>query len=85
MAHIRAQFKTSNETYGSPSMHVELNEDGLNFGRHHFTRFMRDNNLKAMQKRRYKKTTDSNHGGLGATKSSRSEFHLRWALSKMGC
>lgn len=25
---------------------------------------MRDNKLKALQKRRYKKTTDSHHGGL---------------------
>ena len=28
LAHIRSQFSTSNETYGSPRMHVELNEDG---------------------------------------------------------
>ncbi len=63
LAHIRAQFATSNETYGAPRRHVELREDGLDVGRHRVARLMRDNGLKALQKRRYKKTTDSNHGG----------------------
>lgn len=63
LAHIRAQFSMSNETYGAPRMHVELREDGLDVGRHRVARLMRDNGLKALQKRRYKKTTDSCHGG----------------------
>ena len=63
LAHIRAQFATSNETYGAPRMHVELKKDGLDVGRHRVARLMRDNGLKALQKRRYKKTTDSCHGG----------------------
>ena len=66
LAHIRARFITSNETYGSPRLHIELNESGLDVGRHRIARLMRDNGLKALQKRRYKKTTDSNHGGLVA-------------------
>lgn len=64
LAHIRSQFATSNETYGAPRMHAELKEEGLDVGRHRVARLMRDNNLKALQKRRYKKTTDSCHGGL---------------------
>lgn len=63
LAHIRSQFSTSNETYGAPRMHAELKEDGLHVGRHRIARLMRDNGLKALQKRRYKKTTDSCHGG----------------------
>lgn len=63
LAHIRSQFQTSHETYGSPRMTVELKEDGLQVGRHRVARLMRDNGLKALQKRRYKKTTDSDHGG----------------------
>lgn len=63
LAHIRSRFATSNETYGAPRMHVELKEDGLDVGRHRVARLMRDNGLKALQKRRYKKTTDSCHGG----------------------
>lgn len=66
LAHIRAQFSISSETYGAPRMHAELKEDGFNVGRHRVARLMRDNGLKALQKRRYKKTTDSNHGGLVA-------------------
>ena len=62
-AHIRARFSTSHETYGAPRMHVELKEDGLQVGRHRVARLMRENGLKALQKRRYKKTTDSSHGG----------------------
>ena len=63
LAHIRSQFAASHETYGAPRMHVELQEDGLDVGRHRVARLMRDNGLKALQKRRYKKTTDSCHGG----------------------
>ena len=66
LAHIRSQFVLSYETYGSPRMHVELCEDGVPVGRHRVARLMRDNNLKALQKRRYKQTTDSDHGGLVA-------------------
>jgi transposase InsO family protein len=61
LAHIRGHFALSNETYGYPRMHVELVEQGLCIGKHRVARLMRDNGLKAVQKRRFKKTTDSNH------------------------
>ena len=32
LAHIRAQFATSNETYGAPRMHAELDEGGIPAG-----------------------------------------------------
>ena len=32
LAHIRAQFTSSNETYGSPRMHIELQEGGWSQG-----------------------------------------------------
>lgn len=63
LAHIRNYFTLSHETYGSPRMHAELKAEGVGGGRHRIARLMRDNNLKALQKRRYKKTTDSDHGG----------------------
>jgi len=66
LAHIRVQFESSHEAYSSPRMHVELCEDGVPVGRHRVARLMRDNGMKALQKRRYKKTTDSDHGGLVA-------------------
>ena len=32
LAHIRAEFSTSHETYGSPRMHAELKESGFAMG-----------------------------------------------------
>ena len=63
LAHIRAQFSASNETYGAPRIHADLRDEHVAVGRHRIARLMRDNGLKALQKRRYKKTTDSCHGG----------------------
>jgi putative transposase len=63
LAHIRNHFTLSHETYGSPRMHAELKAEGVGGGRHRIARLMRDNGMKALQKRRYKKTTDSDHGG----------------------
>ena len=61
LAHVRAHFAASNGTYGSPRMHAELCAAGVSIGRHRTARLMRDNHLKANQKRRFKKTTDSQH------------------------
>ena len=63
LAHVRAHFAASNGTYGSPRMHAELCAAGVSIGRHRRARLMRDNHLKANQKRRFKKTTGSEHGG----------------------
>jgi putative transposase len=63
LAHIRAEFATSNETYGSPRMHAELKESGLAMGVHRVARLMSENGMKARQKTRFKRTTDSDHGG----------------------
>jgi transposase InsO family protein len=63
LSHIRNRFTLSHETYGSPRMHADLRADGITGGRHRIARIMRDNGLKALQKRRYKKTIDSDHGG----------------------
>ena len=61
LAHIRSAFALSNETYGSPRMTRELQESGLRVGRRRTARLMRENGLKARQKRRFKRTTDSHH------------------------
>ena len=63
LAHIRSEFVESHETYGSPRMHAELTESGLSIGRHRVARLMSENGMKARQKTRFKKTTDSDHGG----------------------
>nr|WP_099513367.1 IS3 family transposase [Microvirga ossetica] len=61
LAHIRSAFTLSNETYGSPRMTRELQDEGLPIGRRRTARLMRENGLKARQKRRFKRTTDSHH------------------------
>lgn len=63
LAHIRSEFESSHETYGSPRMHAELKESGLATGRHRVARLMSANGMKARQKTRFKKTTDSDHRG----------------------
>ncbi len=77
LAHIRAEFSTSNGTYGSPRMHAELQESGLTIGRHRVARLMSENGLKARQKTRFKRTTDSDHGGPVATNVLDQDFTAR--------
>jgi len=61
LAHIRSAFARSNGTYGSPRVTRELQDEGLEVGRRRTARLMRENGLKARQKRRLKRTTDSHH------------------------
>jgi len=84
LAHIRSQFASSHETYGAPRMHVELREDGVSVGRHRVARLMRDNGLKALQKRRYKKTTDSGHGNPVAANILDQDFACDMPNQKWG-
>jgi len=84
LAHIRTHFTLSNQTYGAPRMHAELQEEGLIGGRHRVARLMRDNGLKAMQKRRFKRTTDSNHGGVIAANLLDQDFSCERSEQKWG-
>jgi len=58
LAHIRTAFALSNGTYGSPRMHRDLVDEGHEIGRHRTARLMRENQLIARQKRRFKRTTE---------------------------
>ena len=84
LAYIRTHFALSNGTYGSPRMHVELCEEGLTIGRHRVARLMRDNGLRPNQKRRFKKTTDSQHGGPIAPNILDQDFAARGPDQKWG-
>jgi transposase InsO family protein len=56
-------FKESRGRYGSPRVHVELRtHHNIRVGRKRVARLMRLKNLVARRKRRFRKTTDSNHG-----------------------
>ena len=61
LAHICTAFAVSNGTYGSPRMHRDLVDEGHEIGRHRTARLMREKRLIARQKRRFKRTTDSEH------------------------
>ena len=65
LAHARSAFALSNGAYGSPRMTRELQELtahwGFAIGRRRTARLMRENDIKARQKRRFKRTTDSEH------------------------
>jgi putative transposase len=52
---------TPKDTYGSPRMTRELPDQGLSVGRRRTARLMRENGLRARQKRRFRRTTDSHH------------------------
>jgi putative transposase len=59
LAHVRSAFSLSNGTYGSPRMTRDLQDDGFAIGRRRTARLMRENGMQARQKRRFKRTTDS--------------------------
>jgi putative transposase len=61
LAHIRSAYARSHDTYGSPRMTRELQDEGLKVGRRRTARLMRENGLKARQTRRFTRTTDSQH------------------------
>ena len=58
LAHVRTAFALSNGAYGSPRMHRDLVDEGHEIGRHRTARLMRENQLIARQKRRFKRTTE---------------------------
>jgi putative transposase len=84
LAHIRSEYATSNETYGSPRMHAELKENGLAVGLHRVARLMSENGMKARQKTRWKKTTDSDHGGPVAINVLAQDFTAKAPDQKWG-
>ena len=84
LAHVRSAFALSNGTYGSPRMTHELQDQGLSVGRRRTARLMRENGLKARQRRRFKRTTDSLHAFPVAPNLLDQDFSAKRADEKWG-
>jgi len=58
---IRSVHAEVKGAYGSPRMTIEIRARGFPAGKERVERLMRENNIRARHKRRYKVTTDSKH------------------------
>ncbi len=58
---IRAAQRAKRQCYGSPRMTKSLRALGHRCGRHRVARLMRENDLGARRRKRFRRTTDSNH------------------------
>ena len=58
---IQAVHNESRRTYGSPRVHASLKAAGYRIGRKRVARLMRENDIRAKAKRKFRITTDSRH------------------------
>jgi putative transposase len=61
LVEIRTSHAASRRNYGSPRVHKDLVGLGYSCGRKRVERLMRQNDIRAKHKRKFKHTTDSNH------------------------
>lgn len=58
---IERVFAESRQTFGSPRIHAKLKQDGQRTSRKRVARIMQEKLLAAREKRRFRRTTNSNH------------------------
>lgn len=84
LAHVRFAYSLSNETYGSPRMTRELQDQGFSVARRRIARLMRENDMHARQKQRFKKSTDSHHAFPAAPNIIAQDFAATGPNQKWG-
>jgi putative transposase len=72
---IEQIHESSRKTYGSPRVHAQLEGMGYPIGRKRVERLMRKHGIRARRKRRYRVTTDSQHGFYVAENHVRRNFN----------
>jgi putative transposase len=61
LTHVRAAFQRSRRRYGSPRVHADLRAAGHRVARKRIARLMRQDGLQARPRRRFVRTTQSQH------------------------
>lgn len=61
LVEIREIYRSKRQVYGSPRIHAELASRGVACSKNRVARLMRQAEIRAKTKRKYKATTDSNH------------------------
>ena len=75
LAEIRAIHSESRQTYGSPRVHAELRGRGQQVGKNRVARLMGENGVESRRKKRFRRTTDSQHDFPVADNVVRRQFH----------
>lgn len=61
LVEIKAIHQENRGVYGSPRIHAELKDRQVHCGKKRIARLMRENGIRAKQKKKFKATTDSKH------------------------
>jgi putative transposase len=73
---IRSVFNNKFKRYGSPRILIELLKDNETCGHNRVARLMREMGLKARSKKKFQKTTDSNHSNPVAPNLLNRQFNV---------
>ena len=84
LAHVRAAFRRSRESYGAERVPSRAYREWDRVGRHRVARLMRGNGLSPKRKQKFKKTTDSPHNKAVASNLLDQNFSAEAPNEKMG-
>jgi len=74
LVQVKEQFERSRRTYGSRRIYRALKQHHVRCGRHRVARLMRLDGMVAVERRKYRHTTDSKHGYPVAPNLLRRDF-----------